>query len=62
MILNGFIRTQDLTARRYYTMADHIDVTQVNKTITDNTQMDKYKKGLRDNYTRTSSYATGYYK
>ena len=62
MILNGFIRTQDLTARRYYTMADHIDVTQVNKTITDNTQMDKYTKGLRDNYTRTSSYTTGYYK
>ena len=47
MILNGFIRTQDLTARRYYTMADHIDVTQVNKTITDNTQMDKYTKGLQ---------------
>ena len=31
----------------------HIEVTQVNKTITDNTQMDKYTKGLRDNYTRT---------
>ena len=42
------VTTQWLTKQR-------IDVTQVDNTITDNTQMDKYTKGLRDNYTRTSS-------
>jgi len=37
----------------HWLTGQHIEVTQVNKTITDNTTMDKYTKGLRDNYTRT---------
>jgi len=55
VILNGFIRTQDLTTRvtTQRLTGQHIEVIQVNKTITDNTHMDKYAKGLRDNYTRT---------
>ena len=59
VILNGFIRTQDLTTRvtTQRLTGQHIEVIQVNKTITD-----KYTKGLRDNYTLTSSYAIGYYK